>query len=397
LVYTVWHDSPWPDTLATWRAQGLWRERPQLEGISSEKIRVNGKTCWQFSSSDHLALANHPQIHAAVQQALSDYGYGNPGSPFVCGYQTPLANCEAAFAEYTQRDCCLLFTSGYTANIGVLQALANKHSIIFADKHCHASLIDGARLAQARLIRYRHQDFDHLKYLLDKYPCQHRLIVSESIFSMQGDITNIVALSELAQRHNCLLIIDEAHSLGVSGPKGAGEILAQGLDQSSVPILISPLSKAFSTQGCAIVCGDKRWLQVIEQFARPLRYSTAPPAYLAQTLLSILELVKNADNDRQQLIELSRAWAKLIASHNDQFATIGSPIQTWRIGDPQRALATVEACWQLGYYLQAMRPPSVPQGQSLLRITLNCRHTAHMLHHLVKGLSQCCSTQETSQ
>jgi len=365
-----------------------WRKRTPCRRLSDGRIDIDGVACWDFSSSDHLNLRFNSELIQAARKAYSEYGCGSGGSPFVTGYETIHETCENAFAMFLKRDKALLFANGFAANIGVIQSLADKDTIIFADHDCHASILDGVKQSGARCIRFSHLNYDHLETLLTKHRDTPSLIVTESTFSMFGTRADLKRLSELAKTYQSLLIVDEAHSLGLEGPNGRGAVIAQELTQDDVAIIICPLSKTFAASG-AIVAGKAPAVTAIEQYARSLRYSTALPAFIASQLLTTIDVISKAEKARAALQYRIETWQELVKNYDQQQARPGSAIQTWQVGEENTALEMTNQLWQQGFWVQAMRPPSVPPGKSLLRVTLNARHTNATLRRLVKGCQAC--------
>lgn len=372
------HTQHWQDRLAQQNTAHLIRLRRVFEERSGATAKVDGKTYLNFCSYDYLDLATHPLVKKAFADAAMKYGLGSSGSALVSGYTTAHEKLEMAFAEFLNRDRAILFNSGYHANLGVLTTFAGKNHTIIADKYAHASLNAGAMLSGAKFHRYRHHDLAHATRLLEKHPSA--LLVTESVFSMQGTLTHLPALSKLAKQHQAMLIVDDAHGVGVLGQHGGGICEHFQLSQDDVPCLVTPLGKAFGSFG-AIVSGKEVMIETLLQFAGSYRYCTAlPPAVCAATLAT-LELLRTESWRREKLQHLSAFFTE--AAHERQLPLASNdptPLRSIIIGDNEKTLAIQAALLEKGMLVACIRPPTVPANKACLRIPLSVAHEeAHLL------------------
>lgn len=376
--------------LAAREEQHLYRHRRTLESAQDARVVVDGESLLNFCSNDYLGLANHPKVINAMQEAAAEYGVGSGASHLVCGHSHYHHQLEIALADFLGRDRALLFSTGYMANLGIITALLGKQDFILEDKLNHASLLDAGLMCGARFQRFLHNDLDSLRSRLEKTKAAgkvRRLIVVDSVFSMDGDLAPLPQLSELAAEYDAWLMIDDAHGFGVLGESGAGCADFYGLDQSRLPIVMGTLGKALGSFG-AFVAGSEALIETLIQFARPYIYTTAIPPAIAASTLASLEIVRQEPQRRahlKQLIEQFRAGANtlgltLLASE--------SAIQPVVVGDSEKALAISEALMQKGVYVTAIRPPTVPVGTARLRITLSASHSTEQVGQLLQALAE---------
>ena len=276
--------------LTLYHQANLFRQRGELTSAQGVDVIYNGVKCISFCSNDYLGMANHPEVVQALQQAAAKYGVGSGASHLISGHSQIHRELEVAFAKFTGCDRALLFSSGYSANLGVIKALVDKDGIIFADKRNHASLLDGCQLSGALLKRYTHLDCNHLKVLM-KHPSKKKLIITDGVFSMNGDIAPLPELVDISQQQQALLILDDAHGIGILGRNGGGCIEHFSIRQERISLLICPLGKSFGTFG-ALVAGSDLLIENLIQFARTFIYSTAIPAALAAASLVSLHLIR---------------------------------------------------------------------------------------------------------
>jgi len=349
---------------------------------------VDDQSVINFCSNDYLNLSTHDEVKQTFAKSAANIGLGSTGSALISGYSKSHARLENAFAEFLERDRAILFNSGYHANLGVMTTFADRESTIIADKYCHASLIDGALLSRAKLIRYPHNDLKHAEKLLEKHAQSSTLLVSESVFSMQGSLTNIPYLSKIANKNNSLLIIDDAHGLGILGKKGAGASDYFQLSQEKIPCLVSPLGKAIGSYG-AIVSGDSDLIEALLQFAGSYRYCTALPPAVCDATLSALNILKKESWRREKLSHLCAFFLKecairnIILSSNDV-----TPIMSVIIGCNQKTLIIQQRLLDHGLLVSCIRPPTVPKNKACLRISLNCMHEENQIIFLLDHLKE---------
>ncbi|PSJ23806.1 8-amino-7-oxononanoate synthase [Halomonas sp. ND22Bw] len=363
----------------TRRAAGLWRTRPTV-GPADGRL--------DFAGNDYLGLARDPRLAEAQAEGARRFGAGGRASHLVCGHQQIHEALEQRLAALTGRPRALLFSTGYMANLGVLQALCDRHTPVFQDRLNHASLIDGARLAGAPSRRFHHRDLDDLERLLARAPSDApALVVSDGVFSMDGDVADVAGLSATARRHDAWLMIDDAHGLGVLGEVGDGCAgRTHGVDD--VPVLVGTLGKALGSAG-AFVAGDEALIEHLVQFARPYVYTTAQPPGVAAATLAALDVLEAEPERRARLHER-------IARFRREAATLGltldestTPIQPLRLGDSARTLRWAARLGDAGLRVGAIRAPTVPKGEARLRITLSAAHDDDALDALLDELAAC--------
>jgi 8-amino-7-oxononanoate synthase len=376
--------------LAMLDASALRRRRRVIEAYPSagdgSRVLVDGRLLRVFCSNDYLGLAQHPEVVAALQAASAQFGAGSGAAHLVTGHSAPHQQLEAQLAAYTGRERALLFSTGYMANLGVLAAFAGRDEAVLEDRLNHASLIDGARLSGARLLRYRHADAeDAAAVLAERKDCA--VIATDGLFSMDGDVAPLRALAELAARHRAWLLIDDAHGLGVLGPSGRGSLEVAGLDARAAPLLVGTLGKAFGCFG-AFVAGDEAVIEFLLQRARTSTYTTALPPGIAAAASMALQIAQRESWRREQLqarITQFRAGASTLRLPVTESS---SPIQPLMVGDASRALRLSRALYELGYWVTAIRPPTVPAGSARLRLTLSAAHSAADVDDLLVALER---------
>jgi 8-amino-7-oxononanoate synthase len=368
------------------RERGLWRSARILEGPQSPEQIVDGRPMLAFCSNDYLGLASDPRVVAAVREGLDRYGLGAGAAHLVNGHTRAHEELEEALAAFTRRPAALLFSTGYMANLGMLQTLTERHDEVFEDRLNHASLIDAVRLAGVHVRRYRHADPRDLERQLSAAaPERLRLIVTDGVFSMDGDLAPLPALALAARNHGATLVVDDAHGLGVLGERGAGSCEHFGLGAEDVPVLMGTLGKAVGSAG-AFVAGSATVIESLRQFARSYVYTTAMPAALAVGTRVAVGLVETESWRRERLNQL-------VARLRQGLRQIGlppgpgwTPIQPVLLGSARAASSVAAALYDNGLLVPAIRPPTVPEGTARLRITLSARHTDHQVDRLVETL-----------
>jgi len=365
----------------------LARVRICRDGPPAPRARVGATPVLNFAGNDYLGLAGHPCVARALAEAAVRYGAGSGASALVAGYTPAHARLERALAHLTGRERTLVLPSGYHANLAVLGALARRGDQVFADRLCHASLIDAALLSRVRLQRYAHGDgADLQRRLRAAPPGALRFVITEGVFSMDGDCAPIPELARVARDHGAVLMVDDAHGLGALGPTGGGTLELHRADARQVPILVGTLGKAFGTAG-GFVAGDAALIEAVLQHGRTYAYTTALAPALAAAAGEALRLSRTEPWRRQHLAALvarfgARARAAgLRARHSD------TPIQPFVVGDAARAVALSRALRGSGFHVPAIRPPTVPAGASRLRISLSAVHRAEQIDALVDALA----------
>lgn len=371
-----------------YREKGLLRSRRLLTTHRGVKTSTKGIEKLIFCHNDYLGLAQHPKLIAALQKGAEKYGVGGVASQMVAGHLLLHAEVEAAFAEFLQRERALLFSSGYLANLGVVSAVMHRGDEIFADKMIHASLIDAAQLSRAKLKRYPHLDYLQLEQQLARSQAKHRLIMTDSVFSMRGDIADVKILSDLAAKYQADLMIDDAHGIGVLGQKGRGIVEHFNLSQQQLPILVCPLAKAFAVMG-GIVAGSNELIEALLQFSRSYMYTSAMPPALAYTALISLQLVQRETWRRDQLNARIVYFKQCAQRYGIDLLPSDTPIQMIPVGDEVQAQTLSQALFAKGIVLNAMRQPTVPIGQASLRVSLSCLHQEKHIDYLFQCLREC--------
>jgi 8-amino-7-oxononanoate synthase len=376
------------ERLAAVDAAGLRRVRRVLSGPQQVMVQVDGHALLNFSSNDYLGLASHPEVVAALRDAATRYGVGSGAAHLVSGHSAAHEALEQALADFTGRERALLFSTGYMANLGILSALAGRGDWILQDRLNHASLLDGALLSRARLIRYPHLDVAALDRRLCACPVANRLVVTDGVFSMDGDLAPLPELARLARRREACLIVDDAHGLGVLGTNGEGSLQHGGVsDPAAVPVLMGTLGKALGTFG-AFVAGSVDLIDCLLQTARTFVYTTALPPALAMATLTSLRLVREEAWRRTRLLQqVTRLRAGLTACgwHGLLLPSI-TPIQALILGSNRRVAEAGQQLARAGFWVGVIRPPTVPEGTARLRIALSALHTEDQVDALVAAL-----------
>lgn len=370
--------------LARLRAAGRYRQRRVATTAQGVRVDADGRRVLNFCSNDYLGLANHPQIVEAFVAGAERFGVGAGASHLLCGHTAPHHALENELAEFTGRARALLFSTGYMANVGAICALAGRGGWVFEDRLNHASLLDGALLSGARLKRYRHADAAGLRGMLSAVQGE-KWVVSDGVFSMEGDIAPVAALAAAARAEGAGLMIDDAHGLGVLGPTGGGTLEHLGLSADDVPVLVGTLGKAFGTFG-AFVAGRCELIEFLLQTARTYIYTTALPPAVAEATRAALRLVRQEPWRRerlQALVARFRAGAQQLGLRLTDSAT---PIQAVLLGDNERAVAAGHALFARGFWVGAIRPPTVPAGTARLRLTLTAAHQERDVDALLGAL-----------
>lgn len=378
--------------LAKIDAAHLKRLRRTPENPCGPEMVLDGRTLVAFASNDYLGLANDPALKTGAITAIEAWGVGAGASQLVSGRLGIFDELEQRLAEFAQREAALFFPSGFQANLGVLTALADRHDVIFADRVNHASLIDGALLSRAQHVRYQHTDVDDLKHKLDSTPVAvggTRLIVTDSVFSMDGDEAPLTQLMELAERYDAWLIVDDAHGLGVLGPQGRGSIADAGLPPHPNLIMIGTLGKAAGVSG-AFVAGQHNVIEWLIQRARSYIYTTGTSPMIAGALLASIERMRQGDALRIRLQKNIAQLREGIADLSLPFTLLPSRtgIQALVIGDNAPTLKISQHLLAQGYWVPAIRPPTVAPGLARLRISLSAAHTTAHIAGLLNALGQ---------
>ena len=375
--------------LATELAQleelGLRRSRRVIETPQGARVRVDGRDYVAFCSNDYLGLASHPRLIEAAREGAARYGVGAGASHLILGHATPHHELEHRLAAFVSLPRALLFSTGYLANIGAVTALVGREDAVFADRLNHASLNDAVLLSRAAFKRYSHLDLTALERLLAGSTARRRLIVTDAVFSMDGDIAPVRELVALAERHDAWLLLDDAHGFGVLGPGGRGTLARFEVSSPRV-IYMATLGKAAGVSG-AFVAGEAEVVETLVQRARAYIYTTATPPLLAHALLESLELIRCEEWRRDRLRELARHLKARLTARRWRLAPSETAIQPLIIGANAEAVAVAEALARGGLLVPAIRPPTVPQGTARLRISLSAAHVPDDVERLAAALN----------
>ncbi|HID48011.1 MAG TPA: 8-amino-7-oxononanoate synthase [Chromatiales bacterium] len=379
--------------LARRKADELYRLRQVLDSPQGVEVMVDGRRHVNFSSNDYLGLARHPEVMRALCAGAEQWGVGSGAAHLVTGHLAPHHALEEELAEFTGRPRALLFSTGYMANLGVVSALVGRGDTVFGDRLNHASLVDATVLSRAKSQRYRHADVDHLEELLGRASGGEKLIVTDGVFSMDGDLAPLPQLADTARRHGAGLLVDDAHGLGVLGRRGRGSLEhfdhdAGGLDAGRVPVLMGTLGKALGTFG-AFVAGSEDLVEYLIQQARSYIYTTALPPAVAEATRASLRLVRTEGWRREQLATLVRRFRAGAEQLGLGLLESATPIQPLLLGDSGAALRVSRRLREAGYLVGAIRPPTVPRGTARLRITLCAEHTEAQVDGLLDALAGC--------
>jgi len=373
--------------LAERRAANLYRQRPLLESPQGPLVQVDGRQLLAFCSNDYLGLANHPQVIEAWRAGAQKWGVGGGASHLVIGHSTPHHQLEEALAEFTGRPRALLFSTGYMANLGAVTALVGQGDSVLEDRLNHASLLDAGLLSGARFSRYLHNDAVSLANRLRKVT-GNTLIVTDGVFSMDGDLADLPALCAEARRANAWVMVDDAHGFGPLGATGGGIVEHFGLGIDDVQVLVGTLGKAFGTAG-AFVAGSEELIETLVQFARPYIYTTSQPPALACATLKSLELLRSEHWRREHLDALIKRFREGAQAIGLELMDSATPIQPILIGDSGRAMQLSQMLRERGLLVTAIRPPTVPAGSARLRVTLSAAHSLEQLESLLEALAEC--------
>ncbi len=356
------------------RDRGLYRRLRLISGPQGPRVTLDGQQVLLLCSNDYLGFANHPRVRGAAAEAAMQWGAGAGASRLISGTMQPHGRLEKRLAAFKGYESALLFGSGYLANTGTIAALAGRGEVVFSDELNHASIIDGCRLSRAETFVYRHRDVEHLAWGLREAGGRGALIVTDGVFSMDGDVAPLASLVELARRHDCRLMVDEAHATGALGPGGRGSVVAAGLS-GEVDVVVGTLGKALGSYG-AYVCADHELTEYLLNTARSFIFSTAPPPSVAAAALAALELLEGNPQRVERLGANATALREALAAQGLAVGGSETQIVPVEVGDAELTMELSERALERGVFAQGIRPPTVPEGSSRLRFTVMATHRA---------------------
>ena len=366
------------------KAAHLYRSRRISDGPQQPEMKIDGQSVINFCSNDYLGLANHKEVKQTFIEGVKTYGAGSGAAHLVNGHSKAHHALEEELAEFTGYPRALLFSTGYMANLGLAQALVGKGDSILEDRLNHASLIDAGLLSGARFQRYAHNDVEQLEQKLGNAKGE-TLVLTDGVFSMDGDIANIPSISNACKQHEAWLMVDDAHGFGVLGEHGQGSLEHFQLTQNDVPIYMATLGKALGTSG-AFIAGSEALIETLIQKARPYIYTTATPPAVAEATRASLRLIQTRPELREQLNDNIQYFRNSAEQAGIDLTDSQTAIQPVILGEEERALKFSQRLFENGLLVTAIRPPTIPKGTARLRITLSAAHTKSQINKLIKTL-----------
>ncbi|GAA0790703.1 8-amino-7-oxononanoate synthase [Marinobacterium sediminicola] len=368
------------------RRQGnLYRQRRVLESAQGPEVSVDGRRYLAFCSNDYLGLANHPDVITALKRGADTYGVGGGASHLVNGHSRAHHALEEELAAFTGRERVLLFSTGYMANIGAINALIDRQDAVFQDRLNHASLLDAGLLSGARFQRYLHNDPESLAQRMARSEARRKLVVTDGVFSMDGDIADLPELSRVTREQGGWLMVDDAHGFGCLGNNGGGCVEHFGLSSEDVPVLIGTLGKGFGTSG-AFVAGSEVLIETLIQFARTYIYTTSMSPAVAEATRTSLGLLQAESWRRDKLAQLIQRFRRGCSQLGYELMDSPTPIQPILIGEAGEAMRISAELEARGIFISAIRPPTVPAGSSRLRVTISAAHSEAQIDRLLEAL-----------
>ena len=367
------------------RASGLYRRMRVVSGPQGPRVLLDGKPVLLLCSNNYLGLADHPRVREAAAEAAMRYGAGAGASRLISGNMTIHRRLEDQLAEFAHAEACLLFGSGYLANTGVISALARPGDVVFSDALNHASIVDGCRLARADTFVYDHRDMDHLEWGLSQAEGRGSLIVTDGLFSMDGDVAPLEDIVELANAYDARVMVDDAHAIGSLGPGGRGAVVAAGLEDE-IDVVVGTLGKTLGSYG-AFVCCDAELARLLVNTARTLIFSTALPPPAVAAASAALAILRDQPRRVERLRRNGDLLREALTAEGMPVSGGGGQIVPLVLGDPERAVAASERALERGVFAQAIRPPTVPAGSSRLRLTVMASHTSSELRDAARILA----------
>jgi len=383
-VAVAWID----DVLGAIRRDGLWRQLRTVDSPPGPEIVVDGRRVLQFASNDYLSLATDLRLAEAAGAAVARFGTGSSASRLIVGTHGAVTELERQLADFKGTEAALVLPTGYMANLALVTVLAGPGDAVFADRLCHASILDAIALSRARLVTWKHNDPASLaSRLRDKAGYRRRLVVTESVFSMDGDEASLAELAAVTRAHGAMFVVDEAHATGVFGPTGAGVGEEQGLGSGALTATVGTLSKALGGLG-GFIAASRAVIDLVVNRGRPFVYTTGIPPAQAAAAMAALEIVRQEPERRERLLALACSLRERLRAAGWTVSAGRSPIIPVIVGEAERALALSGGLWEQGILVPAIRPPTVPRGTSRLRISLTCGHTEEQVERLIDGLSE---------
>ena len=358
------------------KEKGRYRFLRRLSSPQDARIVIEGREVLNFSSNNYLGLANHPEVVAALAECAGRYGVGSGASRLISGHMDVHAELEEAVARFKGAESCLTFSAGYMANLGILSTLGNADATIFSDELNHASIVDGCRLSRARVEVYRHADVTHLEDLLKSCSSRRKIVVTDSVFSMDGDIAPLPDLVTVKERHGAILVVDDAHATGVLPPRGRGSADHFGLT-GRVEIQMGTFSKALGTYG-AYLCSTRKMVDYFINKCRPFIFNTGLPPAIAGATLASLGLLVREPGRLSALWEIGKTFRGEMEARGRK-AGSDTAIVPILVGSDEDTMAVSRALFDRGVFVYGIRPPTVPEGTGRLRLTLMATHTAEMV------------------
>ncbi len=372
------------------KADDLWRDLRSIESSPDRTIDVDGKSLLNFCSNNYLSLASHPELITAAQAATQKYGASTTASHLIAGHTEIHQRLEETIAHFVGAEKAVLFSTGYMANLAVPTTFLGRHDLLVEDRLNHASIIDAAKMSDAKLRRYHHCNAAAAGKILAKTEsentAQRKMLVTDGVFSMDGDLAPLDALHQICKDHNAVLVVDDAHGFGLVGPSGRGSLSSFDLAPNGNTMMLGTLSKAVGSFG-AFVAGDAVYIDTLIQHARPFIYTTALPASVAAASLAAIGLFKSEAWRREKLNDNIQQFRKLANAAGITTTDSTTPIQPIIVGDSAAALEISAQLKEQGIMAIAIRPPTVPVDQARIRITLMTNHTADDIEQLVTALA----------
>ncbi len=377
----------WEKDLDKLAREHLLRDITVLDSPTRPLMSLNGRNILQFASNDYLGLANHPQLKQAALKAIEQFGVGAGASRLISGTLTPHHSLELAIAQFTNTEAALTFSSGYATNLGVIPLLAKTDGLILADRLCHASLIDACRLSRATLRVFHHNDVEHLHSLLTKRPTNRpTLLITEGVFSMDGDLASLPELARLAEEFEAFLLVDDAHGTGVMGHTGRGSIEYWGAEAANI-LHMGTLGKALGTSG-GFMTGTKDFIAYLINTSRSFIFSTAPPPAMAAAAQAAIHLIQQEPERRDRLWQNREHMYRGLKAMGCHMTKSQSPILPIIVNDPKLAVEMSLGLQKKGIYIPAIRPPTVPKGTSRLRVTVSAEHSIDQIDAALSAIQQ---------